>query len=162
MTNLTSTVASQVELYRRRPTPLEHERLRPLVAEAFGPGAAEFFDREGRLPLRAGRGLPWPMERLWADTYNLLVLLGSIVAGVVALLSLRTIAHPFIASMAACVVVLLGLFGIPALMKRFPPSDIDERNRLVGVFDEISDELDERAIQARRDRLHLERESKEG
>lgn len=156
-------VAEAVARYARSQNALEHERLLPLVGESFGPDAAEFFDREGCLPLRRGRGFPWPMPEGGARLYALAVFMGSLVGALGAMLGLMNFVDPWAAGLTAVGVGVALWFGIPALTKLFPPADLEERHRLVGAFNEIKTKnrasAEERALQARINRLLSENDS---
>lgn len=152
-----SQVANAVMRYRRNPNALEHERLLTLVAETHGPDAAEFFDREGCLPLSHGRALPWPMRDdtawLFLTTRGML----SIMASLAALLGLTPILGLLTAFIIAGAVLAALWFGIPALVALVPPSDLQERHRLVQVYDELVqtnyESAEQRALEARMERL---------
>ncbi len=135
-TKLRSTVDEAVKRYTRNPNAVEHERLLPLVAEVYGDNVAEFFDREGLLPLIAG-DFPWPMKTVTARIYVFGVLATSIVGAIAATLVLRIFLAPWVSVLIAVLFGAALWFAIPNLTKLFPPADLEERNRLVGVFNDI-------------------------
>lgn len=149
-------VTQRVERYTRNPTALEHEHLLPLVGEVFGADAAEFFDREGCLPLSTA-GFPWPMKPVAARMYALTVLAASVLGSIAAMAVLWNFLAPWVAALIAVLFGVALWFGIPRLTRLFPPADLDERNRLVDVFDAIvtknNTAAEERATQARMERL---------
>lgn len=156
-------LTERVERYTRNPTAQEHEHLLPLVGEVFGDNAAEFFDREGCLPLSTG-GFPWPMKSVAARMYALTVLAASVLGSIAAAVVLWNFLAPWVAALVAVLFGVTLWFGIPRLTKLFPPADLEERNRLVGVFDDIATRnraaAEERAMQARMERLLRENDDR--
>lgn len=153
-------IAQRVARYRRDPQPVEHEELVLLIDEFYGRNAAEFFDEEGWLPLTGKVGLggfPWPMEPLAKSMYAVQVLMWSVIVAFASAVALSRVVDIRIAAVIGVGVGIALWFGATPLISRlFKPKDLAERQRLVEVFDAITERntaaAAERAKQARNER----------
>lgn len=144
-------LAREVARYRQHPSPVEHERLRPLIEHHYGPDSAEFFDQEGCLPLTDHGGLggyPWPMHREAAQGYAISVLMVSAMASLFTwwLLSLVTGLHWALGLALAATLGGLVYFTFSYVVAvMLLPKDMAERRRLARSFKEIEQRNQETA-----------------
>lgn len=136
-------IAQRVARYRRDPQPVEHEELVLLIDEFYGRNAAEFFDQEARLPLTGKVGLggfPWPMDPPAKSMYALHVLGWAAIVALAAAWALSRVVDIRIAAVIGVGVGIALWFGATPLVSRlFKPKDLAERQRLVEVFDAITE-----------------------
>lgn len=128
----------RVAHYRRDPTPERRHELTQEVAECFGRETAEFFMREGRLPLVRYRLPPWPVEI--GEGPRVLALLVYLLVSLLLVIGAATFAPligPALSLLAALVLVCSLPLTLPLLARPFRPRDYQERARLADVFAEI-------------------------
>lgn len=109
---------------------IAHERSYWHTLATFGEEAAAYLDEHGTLPYVRVERYPWPMPRATATVFAHALVCLSLAAAIAGMLTAMTWGWTPWASAAAGAASAGGVwFGLPLLMRAFPPRDLQLRER---------------------------------
>lgn len=116
-----------------------HEDLYSGISLAHGPVTAEFFDKEGTLPLVTSRTVPWPMTRSEYRTFALSRWSLATVAGLAGVFGLapQMTSSALVGLALSCLLAVLAAVMFTVAVGIFKPSDIDQRHRQLTTFEKM-------------------------